>query len=153
MSLFGEVILRAQTWFTAYIICGLQREREDWVVAAQLLSEIKLQAIVHTYMYALEEKYRPLHAEYQINIYSVSIQSFKKCPRSIFDVTAYACHHPHLSITHSASRHVLFYCPKPPVPLFSFFLSCSYCPHDNSSASEANILHWKLPPISWQSKI
>lgn len=33
-------------------------------IVSQLLSEIKLQAIVHTYMYALGEKYRALKVKY-----------------------------------------------------------------------------------------
>lgn len=53
-------------------IHGLQR------VVSQLLSEIKLQTTVHTYMYALKEKYRALEVEYQTNIYPISIQSFTR---------------------------------------------------------------------------
>lgn len=55
-------------------IHGLQRERGDWEIVSQLLSEIKLQAIMHTNMYALKEKYRALEVEYQTTIYPTSTQ-------------------------------------------------------------------------------
>lgn len=55
-------------------IHGLQREKGDWEIVSQLLSEIKLQAIMHTNMYALKEKYRALEVEYQTTIYPISTQ-------------------------------------------------------------------------------
>ena len=39
-----------------------------WEVVSQLFSEIKLEAIVHAFMYALKEKQNTFEVEYQINM-------------------------------------------------------------------------------------
>lgn len=94
-----------------------------------MLSEIKLQVIVHTYIYALEEKYRPLEVEYQINTYSVSIHSFTRlCPRNISDVIICLClpSPTYIYLPFTLPLDAFFYChPKPQVSLSSCFLQLS----------------------------
>lgn len=70
MSLLGEVILRASRH-------GSQ-PTYSWITKGCISVTFRNQTTVHTYMYALKEKYRALEVGYQTNIYPISIQSFTR---------------------------------------------------------------------------